>query len=164
MFAHDIGIGTDIGCTGGILGQRRQVGLAAHVVQLLAALQLLGQGHHVEGLLLVGQDTDHAKDKLVLAAVEIFRPHPVGHLVPGAVVQHQSTDDRLLGLHRVGRDAQLIVVRFRRVVIGAGGFEGHGCLGEVRGTHGHKSTKKRTGFEKGGLEKAKKARQMCRAQ
>ncbi len=103
---HDVAIGADIAGRGRISGQLRQVGQPAHGVELVAPLQGLGQGHHVQRTARLGQRHHGVKHQAMLVAIEIVGHQPVGDIVPGLIVEHQATQHRLLGLHRVRRNLQ----------------------------------------------------------
>jgi hypothetical protein len=133
VLAHDVRIGADVGGARGVLRQGADVGEAAGILQQGAPLQLLGDGHHVEGLAFPRQIGDGAEDDAVFPAVEVPLADPIRHLVPGAVVQHQPPQHRLLRLYRMrgqaqGRYTLIIGVVVRGAIVrGKGG--GASCIG-----------------------------------
>ncbi len=113
---HDLGVGTDVGGTRGVLGDLHQIGEATGLFQLFGALQLLLQGDEIDGVARIGEAGHGLEDQAVRAAVEILVDHPLGDPIPGLVVQHQAAQYGLFGLKRVGRYFQLLClgVFFRR--------------------------------------------------
>ena len=113
---HDLGVGTDVGGTRGVLGDLHQIGEATGLFQLLGALELLLQSDEVDGVARVGEAGHGLEDQAVRTAVEILVDHPFGDPIPGLVVQHQAAQYGLFGLKRVGRYFQLLClgVFFRR--------------------------------------------------
>ena len=113
---HDLGVGIDVGGARGVLGDLHQIGEATGLFQLLGALQLLLQGDEIDGVARIGEAGHGLEDQAVGTAVEILVDHPLGHPIPGLVIQHQAAQYGLLGLKRVGGNFQLLClgVFFRR--------------------------------------------------
>ncbi len=101
--AHDLRIGQNVGCTRRIVGERAQISQPAGLIEPALVLQVLGQRDEIAGPVGADQFADRAINQLVVFAVEVLRSQPVGELVPGAIVQHQSAEHRLLGFDRVRR-------------------------------------------------------------
>lgn len=116
--ADDLRVGLDVGDRGNVLRQFAEIGQAADLGQLSFLLQLLGEGHHVDRLVGLGQLVDGAEDQAMVMAVEIAVGHRIRHTLPGVVVQHQATQHGLLGLDRVRRHLQ--GCGFQVVLLGAG--------------------------------------------
>src|SRR5690606_35952267 len=125
--ANDPGVGLDVGHRRGVLGQFAEVGQPAHLAQVPFVLQLLGQGYHVERLIALGQGVNGTEDQAMVVAVEIAVRYLVEHTLPGIVVQHQTTQHRLLGLDGMGRHLecggfQVVLLRGTDVVHGSRNF------------------------------------------
>ena len=67
---------------------------------------MLGQGHHVKGVIALGQLVHGAKDQPVVMSIEVAIGDLIQHALPGIVVEHQATEYSLLGLDRVRRHLQ----------------------------------------------------------
>ena len=83
----DIRIGGNVGRTGGISGQLRQIGHTADGFELPQVIERLGDGDQVTGVFLFHQLGNHVENQAVLLAVEIPRAHSLGHIIPGAVIE-----------------------------------------------------------------------------
>ncbi len=81
---------------------------AAGGLELSGALQVLGDGDRVRRLVALDELRDRAEDQPMIGAVEVLDVDDVRDLVPGALVQHQPAEQRLLGLDRVRRQAELV--------------------------------------------------------
>ena len=86
----------------------REVRDAAGGLELPGTLQVLGDGYRVGRLVARDELRDRAEDQPMIGAVEILGDHDVRDLVPRALIQHQPAEQRLLGLDRVRRQAELI--------------------------------------------------------
>jgi hypothetical protein len=111
--AHDLGVRLDVGRARCLVDDDSEIGQAARALELLGALEGLGEGHHIEGLVLRGELGDGPEDEAMLATIEVTLGDHVGDAVPGAVVQHETAEQRLLGMDVVRRDAELVEVRTR---------------------------------------------------
>ncbi len=109
-FAHDGGVGAHIGGGGGIARQSAEVGQAAGVLEPAVALELFGDGDDVAGTTAADQRGQSLEDQAVIGAIEIRRRNDVGNLVPGAAIDQQRTEHRLLGFDRVRR-RQIFIAR-----------------------------------------------------
>ena len=76
---------------------------------------MLGDGDRVGRLIAADELRDRAEDQPMVGPVEVLAVDDVRDLVPGALVQHQPAEQRLLGLDRVRRQAELVRGRERRI-------------------------------------------------
>ena len=106
--AHDLGVSLDVGRTRGLIDQRAEIGEPAGRLQLLGALQGLGQGDHVEWLIGLRELRNRAKHQAMLAPIEVALHHHVGDPIPGAVIQHETAEQRLFGVDIVRRRPQTV--------------------------------------------------------
>ena len=104
--AHQLGVAPHVERAGGVVRQRRQVGRAAGLVLVLAALDRLEHRDHVGRAGLLDQARDVAPDAAVVVAVEVLAGDQVGDLVERLVVEQQRAEQRLLRLHRVRRQPE----------------------------------------------------------
>ncbi|CRI63137.1 hypothetical protein THIOKS11170027 [Thiocapsa sp. KS1] len=116
--ADDLGVGLDVGRARGLVDDASEIRQATRAFQLLGALEGLGEGYNVEGLVRSGELGDGLEDEAVLAPIEVTLGDHVGDAVPGAVVQHETAEQGLLGVDVVRRDAQLVEVRARGGALG----------------------------------------------
>ena len=112
--ADNLGIGPDIGRGRRVIGQRREVPHAAGLIQQLMILQPLGGGDDVGGFPGLRERGKGAEDNPMVVAIKITLLDPLGHLVPGVLVEENSAQHGLLGLNGMRRD-------FERRGLGCGG-------------------------------------------
>ncbi|MCY1454806.1 hypothetical protein D9M71_718960 [compost metagenome] len=74
-FANNLGVGLDIGHRGRVFRQFAQVGEST---QIGLVRELLGQGHHVEGFILMREVRDGLENRPMLGAKKILGHQPVG--------------------------------------------------------------------------------------
>ena len=113
-FTNDLRVGLDVGHRRRVLRQFAQVGQTADLRQLTFLVQLLGQGHDVERRIALGQLEDRPEDQAMVVAIEVTIGNAIEHALPGIVVQHQTTQHRLLRLdgvrwHLQGRSLQVVL-------------------------------------------------------
>ena len=87
-FAHDVGIGADVRRAGGIFGQFRQIGKAAHAVQLSLTLQRLRKGDQVNRAARLLQARHLGKDMTMRTGIKVVGNDAFGDVVPALVIQH----------------------------------------------------------------------------
>src|SRR5690606_41599272 len=87
-------------------GQHRQVLEAARGVEFCALVAVLGDRDDVARLAGFDEVRDRGEDQPVVLAVEVLGDHEVRHLVPGGAVDHEPTEQRLLGFGGVRGHAQ----------------------------------------------------------
>ena len=80
------------------LGERRQVGHAAHRLDFLVAGQLVGQGDDVDGALRVHQLAHAQEDAPVRVEREVVGFELFRGLGVGGIVQQDGAEDGLLGV------------------------------------------------------------------
>ena len=78
------------------------------MVEHSLALEMPGQGDGIARLVALDQAGDRREDQPVIVAVKILGEHPVGDLIPGRGIEHQSAEHRLLGLDRMRRQPQAL--------------------------------------------------------
>ena len=111
--ADDLRVGDDVRRAGGVPGELGKVGEAARGFELAVPVEPLRHGDRVAGPSLVAQARDRVEHGTMVVAVELPPGEDVGDPVPGAVVDEDAAEDRLLGLDRVRREAKR-VSRIRR--------------------------------------------------
>ena len=104
--ANDLGVAADVGGAGGVQGERAEVGLAADVRKLGAALEALGHRQCVGGLAVLDELADVLEDQAVIGAIKILPGEQIGDLVPRGIVEQQPPEHRLLGFDRLRRDSR----------------------------------------------------------
>ena len=83
-------------------GSRQAPGWVLEAVRL----EPLGHGDRIQRLIVRRKVGHGFEDDLMLAPVEVAAQHHLGHVEPGVVVQHQSTEHGLLGVQGVRRNFQ----------------------------------------------------------
>src|SRR5690606_9481652 len=121
---NDLSVGLDVGHRGRVLRQFAEIGATAHLRQMPFLVQLLGQGHHVERRIALGQGEDGTEDQPVVMAIEVAIGNLIEHPCPGAGIQHQAAEHGLLGLDGMRRHLE------------RGGFQ-IVLLGDADVVHGH---------------------------
>jgi hypothetical protein len=112
QLAHDRPLANDLRVAADVGGRRRaggelvQVRDAAHVPDLAIDLQRLGDREHVRRLVVLDELGDGAPQHAVVRAVEIRLADEVADPVPCGIGEQQPAQHRLLGFHRVRRQAQ----------------------------------------------------------
>ncbi len=138
---HDLGVELGVGRDRDVGGQGVQVGGAADLGQLAAALQLGGDGDHVDRLAATEQVDDRVVDDLVAGAVEVGAAQHLGDLGDRVLGDQHRAEHRLLGGHvlrrgavaRATRGAVARLVGRRPVAPGVAGSVVGRRLGERRG-------------------------------
>ena len=109
VVAHDAGVVQDRAHRGHDRGQRVHVGLAARLLELALAAQVVADGERVHGLgLRLLLEADHRpEDPRVARAVEVtgLQPDLEQHSVQRLLGEQDGAQDRGLGLLVVGRNA-----------------------------------------------------------
>ena len=91
--------------SGRLLGERREVGPAADLLEVAAALQRLRDGDDVDRLATLPQLEHRGVDAAVGLPVEVVRPDDVGHLDDRVAVDEERAEDRLFGFDALRRKA-----------------------------------------------------------
>ena len=95
---HDLGIGANVGCGGGIAGERAQVGEAAYIGELAMTFEVFGDGDGIRRLLIGRQSPDGIEDGAVIGAIEILRLDHVRDVEPGGGIKQQTAQHSLFRL------------------------------------------------------------------
>src|SRR5882672_1432339 len=111
--ADDVGIRADVGGGGRITGQGSQVRKTPHLIQHTLAFKVSGKSDGVAGLVAFDQAGDGLEDEPMVVAVEVLGDHTIRDLVPGGGIEHQTAQHRLLGLDRMGRQAEPLAASAR---------------------------------------------------
>ena len=136
--ADDLRIGLDVGHRGRVLGQLAEVAETSDLAQVALLVQLLGQGHHVERRVALGQGEDGAEDQPVVMPVEVTIGDRVGDPFPGVVVEHQAAQHGLFGLDGMRRHLecggfQVVLLRDADIVHGTCDSESSEALAKPGG-------------------------------
>ena len=86
-----------------LVRQARQVGAAADRLELVLALERLGDGDDVDRLAALEQVQDGGVDPRVRLTVEVGRPQELGDLDDRVAVDEDRAEHRLLGLETLRR-------------------------------------------------------------
>jgi hypothetical protein len=86
---------------------------------------MTGQGDGVAGLIALDQAGNSLENEPVIIAIKVLGEHPIGNLVPGGGIEHQTAEHGLFGFDRMGWQAQTI----------AGSARPHGSITEARRGH-----------------------------
>ena len=105
LLPHDLGVVAGVGRDRHVGGQGVQVGRAADPLQLAAALQLGGDGHHVDRLAAAEEVDDRVVDGLVGRAVEVDAAEHLGHVGDRVLGDQHRAEHGLLGGHVLRRRA-----------------------------------------------------------
>ena len=101
----DPGVLRDVDGGRRLVRQARQVGAAADRLELVLALERLGDGDDVDRLAALEQLQRGRVDPPVRLPVEVGRPEELGDLDDGVAVDEDGTEHRLLGLETLRRKA-----------------------------------------------------------
>ena len=120
--AHDLGVGGHVGRARGALRELCDVREPPFHLRVPVAVEPLGDGHHVAGVVRVDEGGDGAEDELVVAAVEVLLLDAIHHPIPARGVEHDPAEHRALRLGRARRHPEA-----GRLGIASGGRgRGHG--------------------------------------
>ena len=104
---HHLGVVADVAGRDDGIGQHRQVLLAAGILQPAGLLQRVLHGQRIGRSAGTQQVGDVLPYHPVIMPIEVIIGDDVGNIFPGAVVQQQPAQHRLLGLDRMRRQPQL---------------------------------------------------------
>ena len=116
-FAKNFGVGACVGGSGSLVSQRRQVFQATRGLEFATIIEPLGHSNDIAGIGVFGKTGNSRKDQAVILAVKIVRGDDVRYLVPGLMVEHQPTKQRLLGFDGVWRHFETLLWASRRHAI-----------------------------------------------
>ena len=105
--ANNAGVVRHIGSARGIGDQFSEVSGASRIGKLAARRQVLAKSDSVGRLAALGKTLNGIEDEAVIRAEKIRCPHQISNTVPAGVVQHDSAEQRLLGLIRTGGNRKL---------------------------------------------------------
>ena len=105
--AHHLGVVADVAGRNDGVGQHRQILLAAGILQPAGLLQRILHGQRIGRSARTQQIGDVLPYHPVIMPIEVIIGDDVGNIFPGAVVQQQPAQHRLLGLDRMRRQPQL---------------------------------------------------------
>ena len=132
LFAHNPGIGENIGRTRRGICQHADVRQPAGLFRHPLFFQPLGCGNHIDRVTVREQFLNRVEDQLVILAIEITLPDLAGDVIPFAVIQQQAAEQRLLRFKRLGW-----LLSSDRASVGSsgqiGGTNGSASVASVRG-------------------------------
>ena len=108
VVADDARVGADVGRARRVLDEAREIRQAARRLELPEALQVLADGDGVGRLVALDERGDGREDQAMVGAIEIVGGDDVGDLVPGALIEHEAAEQRLLGFDRVRRQPEAL--------------------------------------------------------
>ncbi len=112
-FPEDPGVGSGVGCARRFVRYRCQVLEPPGLFEFAATFQALGNGDDIAGIRVFGKGRDGGKDQAVVFAIEVLVRDDVCDLVPGAVIEHEAAEQRLLRFDRMRR--------YRKALLATGG-------------------------------------------
>ena len=92
LLGDDLGVVLDVGRAGHLRIDLHQIDFAASRLQVVGALQLLDDGHDVNGLLFCIERLNGLIDKLMPVVVEALRPQQLCHKAIGALLDHECAE------------------------------------------------------------------------
>ena len=99
----DAGVVDGVDGGGRLVAEHREVGATADGLELVDALEHLGDGDDVHRLASLEELEDRGVDDPVRLAVEVLRPEELGDLDDRVAVDEDGAEDRLLGLDALRR-------------------------------------------------------------
>ena len=104
--ADDLRVRDDVRGVGGVLGEVREIGEPSRRVEQPVPVEPLRHGDRVARTPFVAQTRHRVEHSAMVAPVEVRRGDHVRDSIPGAVVDQDAAQYRLLGVDRVRRDAE----------------------------------------------------------
>ena len=105
LLLHDARVVLDVGTARHAVGERRDVGRPADLLELAGTLQLVFQRHQVDGIAALAERNHLVEDAAMRIAEEVARVDQLGRVVERVVVNQDGAENGLLGFKVVRKRA-----------------------------------------------------------